>query len=76
MEAREKVTGIVMAVPYVLQMHGFYFDKPEMVIRFDFVVSFDAPDRHKVFDEVCEAVKKAYPGFTLQVTMDTDFSEE
>ena len=75
-EAREKVTGIVMAVPYVLQMHGFYFDKPEMVIRFDFVVSFDAPDRHKVFDEVCEAVKKAYPGFTLQVTMDTDFSEE
>lgn len=75
-EAREKVAGIVMSHEYVLQMHGFYYDKAEMKIRFDFVVSFDAPDRHQVFKEVCEAVQNAYPDYTLQVTMDTDFSEE
>ncbi|MBQ9008019.1 MAG: cation transporter [Clostridia bacterium] len=75
-EARGKVAGIVMSHAHILQMHGFYYDKAEKMIRFDIVVSFDAPDRHKVYKEVCEDVQKAYPDFTLQVAMDTDFSEE
>ena len=75
-EAREKVAGIVMSHEHVLQMHGFYYDKPEKKIRFDVVVSFKAPDRRQVYREVCEAVQQAYPDYTLQVAMDTDFSEE
>ena len=75
-EAREKVTGIVMSHEHVIQMHGFYLDKPEKTIRFDIVVSFNAPDRHEVYRKVCEAVQSAYPDYTLQVAMDTDFSEE
>ena len=75
-EAREKVAGIVMSHEHILQMHGFYYDQPEKTIRFDIVVSFNAPDRHQVYKEVCEDVQKAYPEYTLQVAMDTDFSEE
>ena len=74
--AREAVSEIVTAAPYVLQMHGFYLDKAEKTLRFDIVVSFDAPDRSRVYREVCEAVQRAYPDYTLQVAMDTDFSEE
>ena len=51
-------------------------DKAEKTIRFDIVVSFDAKDRGQVTREVCESVQKAYPDYTLQVTTDTDFSEE
>ena len=76
MEAREKVTGIVLSHEHILQVHGFYYDQAEKTIRFDIVVSFDAPDRHQVYKEVCEDVQKAYPDYTLQVAMDTDFSEE
>ena len=74
--AREEVSRIVMAHPYVLQIHGFYLDKAEKLLRFDFVVSFDAPDRGQVYREICESVQQAYPDYTLQVAMDTDFSEE
>lgn len=74
--AREKVSSIVMSHEHVLQMHGFYYDRPEKMIRFDFIVSFDAPDRRKVYKEVWEAVQNAYPDYILQITMDTDFSEE
>ena len=74
--AREKVTGIVMSHAHILQIHGFYYDQAEKKIRFDIVVSFSAPDRHQVYSEVCADVQKAYPDFTLQVAMDTDFSEE
>lgn len=74
--AREKVWHIVSENPYVLQMHGFYLDKKEKILRFDIVVSFDAKDRKQVYKEICEKVQKEYPEYTLQVPMDTDFSEE
>lgn len=73
---RENVERIVTANPHVLQMHGFYWDRAEKTIRFDIVVSFDAKDRRQVYADVCEKVGEAYPGHTLQVAMDTDFSEE
>ncbi|MBQ6175405.1 MAG: cation transporter [Clostridia bacterium] len=74
--AREEISRIVGEQPHVLQMHGFYLDKAEKTLRFDIVVSFDAKDRRQVYREVCESVQKAYPDYTLQVAMDTDFSEE
>ncbi len=74
--AREKVGSIVTQNPYVLQMHGFYLDKAEKTMRFDIIVSFDAEDRGQVYREVLEEVQQAYPDYTLQVALDTDFSEE
>ncbi len=73
---RENVLRIVKSNPYVLQMHGFYLDKAEKTIRFDIVVSFEAADRGQVYREICEKVQQEYPDFTLQIAMDTDFSEE
>ncbi len=75
-EAKKKVQDIVMSVEHVLQMHGFYLVKESKTIRFDIVVSFDAPDRKAVYTSVLEAVGKQYPDYRLQVTMDTDFAEE
>ena len=56
-------------------MHGFYLDKQEKTIRFDLVISFDAPDRAAVHREICEKVHKLYPDYTPEIAMDTDFSE-
>ena len=76
MQAREHIGRIVLAVPHVLQMHGFYFEKAEQRIHFDVIVSFDAKDRNEVFQQIMQEVQKAYPDFTLQINLDTDFSEE
>ncbi|MBQ6653977.1 MAG: cation transporter [Erysipelotrichaceae bacterium] len=73
--ARQKIAKIVTADPYVLQMHGFFMDREEKILRFDIIVSFDAPDRRQVYREACEKVQKEYPDYTLQVAMDMDFSE-
>ena len=75
-ETKKRVQEIVMSVEHVLQMHGFYLVKEAKTIRFDIVVSFEAPDRRAVYANVLEAVKEAYPDYRLQVTMDTDFAEE
>ena len=74
-EAREKVKQIAMSNPFVLQMHGFYLDKAEKMIRFDIVVSFDAEDRNKVYEEVRAKVQSAFPEYVLQIGLDTDFSD-
>ena len=73
---KKEVEEIVFANAYVRQMHGFYLMKDEKKIRFDIVISFDAKDRRAVYTEVVAAVQKAFPDHTLQVAMDTDFTEE
>lgn len=75
-EAKKRVSEIVFSHTYVLQMHGFYMDKVKKTMRFDIVISFDAVDRRVVYKEIFEDVQKEYPDYQLQLTMDTDFSEE
>ena len=74
-EIREKVREIAKKNPYVIQMHAFYLDKTEKSIRFDIVVSFDAPDRHLVYQDVLERTQQEFPGYDIQIAMDVDFSE-
>ena len=74
--AREEVRKIVFSHEHVRQMHGFYLMKDEKAMRFDIVVSFDAEDRAAVYKEVMDDVQKAFPGYSFQVALDTDFSEE
>ena len=73
---KRQVAEIVFSHEHVRQMHGFYLTKDQKKIRFDIVVSFDAKDRGALYKEVVADVQKAFPDYALQVTMDTDFSEE
>ena len=73
---REDVKRIALSQPHVLQIHGFYADSQAHTMRFDVVISFDAPDRAAAHRAVVEAVKRAYPDYTAQIIMDTDFAEE
>lgn len=74
--ARKKVQEIAFSHANVIQMHGFYLVKEEKNMRFDLVISFDEKDRRTLFAEVVSEVQKAFPDYTLQAAMDTDFAEE
>ncbi len=74
-QMRDKITGEIKKIQYVLQMHGFYVNESEKFIRFDVVVSFDAPDRRAVYDEAVRTVEKLYPDYKVYAAMDADFSE-
>ena len=71
---RETVESIVLSHEHVLQMHGFYLNKTEKLIRFDMVVSFNAPDRRQVYQNVTAQVQRAFPDYTILAAMDTDFT--
>lgn len=74
-KVRDDVSKIVFQNEYVLQMHGFYLNEEKKTIRFDVVVSFDAPDRKEVYQNIVKEVNKKYPDYTLQIALDTDFSD-
>ena len=72
---REAIRKAVMEEEHVLQLHGFYVNEGKKTIRFDVVISFDAPDRHAVHKAVFEKIQAMFPEYTLQIAMDTDFSD-
>ena len=64
-----------MMNPYILQMHGFYFNKEESSIRFDLVVSFEAKDRKQVYEYVVSKIQKHYPEYKVEAVMDTEYTD-
>lgn len=74
-EVRENIRKLVFSEPYVTQMHGFYLEEENNVIRFDLVISFDSPDRFKTYQNAIQKVQEAYPTYRILAVMDTDFAE-
>ena len=74
--AKERIMHIIKEEPHILQMHGFYLDKEKKSIRFDIVISFDAKDRSALYHRIIEKVQNEYPDYSLQIAMDTDFTED
>lgn len=74
-EMRETLQAAALRHPYILQTHGFYVEEEKKLIRYDVIVSFDAPDRKAAFREVLEEAKRLYPDYEFQLALDSDFSE-
>ena len=71
----KKLKEIVFTHRYVTQLHGFYVDEDKKTIRFDVVISLDADDRLKVFNEVLEDVKSNFPDYEIEAFPDVDFAD-
>ena len=54
---KSDITRLVMSEEFVLQMHGFYLDEEKMLMLFDIIVDFDAPDRMQVRDNILDKIK-------------------
>lgn len=74
-EAKEKIIAILEGRKNVLQMHGFYMDKEKKIIKFDAVISFDAPDREAECQSILQEVLAAFPGYSVKINLDSDMSD-
>lgn len=69
---RSEVTHLIAAHEGVLQIHGFYLDDENKVINADVILDFALEDREGVFRGICEELREAYPGYTVNLAMDID----
>lgn len=72
---KSDITRLVMSEEFVLQMHGFYLDEEKMLMLFDIIVDFDAPDRMQVRDNILNKIKSKYPEYEVKITIDLDVSD-
>ena len=72
---RDAIKEKVLAHPHVRGMHGFYAHLAQKTARFDVVLSFDAKDRHALYDEIRREVQALYPDYSFQIASDFDWAE-
>lgn len=72
---RERVAACVATYEHVVEMHGFYVDFAERVLRFDLVIDFEVKGRAAYFDKVLAEIHELYPEYDLVVTMDADYTD-
>lgn len=63
------------ADPYVMEVHGFYADMEAREVTFDLVVSWDAPERRAVVDEIVAKMRDRFGGYVFHATLDADMSD-
>ena len=73
-DMRNRVQHIVMEHPWALQMHGFYVDIKEKLIRFDVVLSFDITPG-EALAILHEQIKAEYPEYQISIVPDVDVSD-
>jgi hypothetical protein len=73
-QIRNDILKRVLEHEWALQMHGFYVDTVEKLIRFDVVLSFDA-DRKEALDTLNAELKEMYPDYTPVIVPDVDTSD-
>ena len=76
MKMRNEIAGLVVDHKHILQIHGFYVDEARKKIIFDVVVDFEEQDREGLVAHIVGDVKEALPGYDVQVTIDSDISDQ
>ena len=69
---RTDVTHRIAAHDGVLQIHGFYLDDERKIINADVILDFALADRDAEFRAICDEIRAAYPGYTVNLVMDID----
>ena len=69
-----EIVRVIIKHDFVKQIHGFYYDEVKQYVSFDIVISFDAPDPEKIFEEIMTDVRAAYPDYEFEVALDRDIS--
>ncbi len=73
-EIRNRVMEKVLSHEWAIQLHGFYLDQVNRIMRFDVVLSFDITDK-EALEILTSEVKEMYPGYSIFIAPDVDLSD-
>lgn len=71
---RNRISEIVMANEWALQMHGFYVDTEKKTMRFDVVLSFDITQKEGI-EILQKAVATEFPDYNCLIIPDLDITD-
>ena len=74
-EVKNSILKVLDKYDDVTQMHGFYFNKKNMDINFDIIVSFDCKNKKEIYDEILKEVEEMYPDCEIYISLDADICD-
>lgn len=76
-EAMEELTirNMVMAMPGILGMHGFYVNHEDKIVSFDIVYSFKEKTPLTLRKQITDNLAETYTGYYINVGLDRNYSE-
>lgn len=71
----EQIREVAKRHEHFMQMHGFFVDEENKVMLFDTLISYKAPVPYQVALDIQKEVGEMFPGYTVHVNCDHDFSD-
>lgn len=71
----KEVRRILNHYPNILQMHGFYADIEQKLLRFDLIIDFNVKNRREEYEQILEECRNTYPDYDVQITLDADTTD-
>ncbi len=59
----------------VVQTHGLFVNEKKHVANFDVVVSYDAPNRKAVFQQIVAEMQRRFPDYRFHTVLDADLTD-
>ena len=69
---RSKVIELIAKHDYVLQIHGFHYDKEKKTVGVDVILDFETPDMQAEYEAIKKELASEFPDYTFNVIMDLD----
>lgn len=70
-----RVKSIMGMYEHVIQIHGFHLDEKKKEISFDVVISFEAKNRRAYYLAIKRHLRKAFPGYNINLALNSDYSD-
>lgn len=71
----EDIRNMVMEHEGCIGMHAFFTDDELMKMSFDITIDFNVHDRAALTQAVVAAIKTRYPGYTIAINLDANYSD-
>ena len=72
---REEIGKLCKAHDGVINSHGYFIDTQEYFLTFDITLDFSVTDKAALVAEIRGEVEKVYPGYTVAINCDTNYSD-
>ncbi|MBP5281861.1 MAG: hypothetical protein J6Z22_05115, partial [Lachnospiraceae bacterium] len=72
---REKIKEISCSHEGVVNCHGVFINLEEKRVSFDTTIDFSVADKLKMSETIRKEVEETFPGFTVAINCDTNYSD-
>ena len=71
----DDIRALILTHEGALGMHAFYTDDEQMKMSFDITIDFKVRDRAAFTQEIVRSIKEKYPGYTIAINLDANYSD-